>query len=71
VTYHLELLPMQIRGFDVVLGMDWLTANKANINYAQKTSDVCLPDGSWIEIKGDKPRKTNSLISLMEAEKCL
>jgi hypothetical protein len=67
----LELLPMRIGGFDVVLGMDWLTANKANINCAQKTLDVYLPDGSQIEIKGDKPRKTNSLISLMKAKKCL
>jgi hypothetical protein len=31
----LELLPMRIGGFDVVLGMDWLTASKTNINCAQ------------------------------------
>jgi hypothetical protein len=67
----LELLPMRIGGFDIVLGMDWLTANRANINCAQKTLDVHLPNGSRIEIKGDKPRKTFSLISLMKAEKCL
>jgi hypothetical protein len=64
---HLELLPMRIVGFDVVLGMDWLTANKANINCAQKTLEVDLPDGSKIEIKGDKPGKTNSLISMIKA----
>jgi hypothetical protein len=62
---------MQIRRFDVVLGIDWLTANKANINCAQKTLEVYLPYGSRIEIKRDKPRKENSLISLMKAEKCL
>jgi hypothetical protein len=67
----LELLPMQIGGFDIVLGMDWLTANRANINFTQKTLDVHLLDGSRIEIIGGKPRKTNSLISMMKAEKCL
>jgi hypothetical protein len=67
----LELLPMRIGGFDIVLGMDWLTANRANINCAQKTLDVHLPDGSRIEIKGDKPGKTNSLISMMKSQKCL
>ncbi|KAD7479048.1 hypothetical protein E3N88_02184 [Mikania micrantha] len=53
----LELLPMHIVGFDIVLGMDWLTANKARINCEQKTLDVQLPDESRIEIKGDLPRK--------------
>jgi hypothetical protein len=62
---------MQIGGFDIVLRMDWLMTNKANINCAQKTLDVRLPNGSRIEIKGDKTRKTNSLISMMKAEKCL
>jgi hypothetical protein len=51
--------------------MDWLTANRANINCARKTLDVHLPDGSKIEIKGDKPGRTNSLISMMNAKKCL
>jgi hypothetical protein len=46
-------------------------ANMANINCAQKTLNVHLPDGSQIETKGGKPRKTNSLISFMKAEKCL
>jgi hypothetical protein len=63
----LELLPMLIGGIDIVLGMDWLTINRASINCAQKTLDVRLPDGSRIEIKGDKPGRTNSLISMMKA----
>ncbi|KAD3640990.1 hypothetical protein E3N88_30213 [Mikania micrantha] len=67
----LELLLMHIVGFDIVLGMDWLTANKARINCDQKTLDVQLPDKSRIEIKGDLPRKSNNIISLMKAEKCL
>jgi hypothetical protein len=35
-----ELLPIRIGGFDIVLGMDWLTVNKAHINCEKKTLEV-------------------------------
>jgi hypothetical protein len=46
---------MKIGGFDIVLGMDWLTTNNARINCEYKTLEVQLPDGMKAEIKGDIP----------------
>jgi hypothetical protein len=66
-----ELLPMQIGGFDLVLGMDWLSKNRAQINCDQKTLEIELPDGTKMEIKGDTPRRPINLISLLKAEKYL
>jgi hypothetical protein len=60
----LELLPMRIGGFDIVLGMDWLTTNMAHINCENKTLEIQLPDGLKAEIKGDIPQRKNPIISM-------
>jgi hypothetical protein len=65
----LDLLLMRIGGFDIVLGMDWLTTNKARINCENKTLEVQLPDGMKTEIKGDLSQRINPIISMAKAEK--
>jgi hypothetical protein len=67
----LELLPMRTSGFDIVLGMDWLTTNKVHINCENKTLEVQLPNGLKAAIKGESPQKTNPMISMEKAEKYL
>jgi hypothetical protein len=32
-----DLLPLELHDFDVILGMDWLSMNKAQIDYFAKT----------------------------------
>ena len=58
---------MNLAGFDVVLGMDWLIANKASILCDQKSIQVNSPKGEKITIKGDKPSRSTKLISVMKA----
>ena len=31
-----DLLPLELHNFDVILGMDWLSMNKTQINFLQK-----------------------------------
>ena len=57
---------MNLAGFDIVLGMDWLIANKASILCDQKSIQVNSPKGKTITIKGDKPSRSTKFISVMK-----
>ncbi|KAJ0858766.1 hypothetical protein HanRHA438_Chr13g0604841 [Helianthus annuus] len=57
---------MNLAGFDIVLGMDWLIANKASILCDQKSIQVNSPRGEKITIKGDKPSRSTKFISVMK-----
>ncbi|XP_076951424.1 uncharacterized protein LOC143624762 [Bidens hawaiensis] len=39
-----QLLPMELAGFDVILGMDWLAANQARILCNEKAIDLLIPN---------------------------
>ncbi|KAF5798016.1 putative nucleotidyltransferase, Ribonuclease H [Helianthus annuus] len=66
-----NLYPMNLVGFDVVLGMDWLIANKANILCDQKSIQIKSPRGEKITIKGDKPFRSTKFISVMKTASCI
>ncbi|GAV81381.1 RVT_1 domain-containing protein/zf-CCHC domain-containing protein/rve domain-containing protein/RVP_2 domain-containing protein, partial [Cephalotus follicularis] len=40
--------------FDVILGMDWLSAYRACMDCYNKTVDFCLPDETAVQFKGNK-----------------
>ncbi|KAK1419615.1 hypothetical protein QVD17_28835 [Tagetes erecta] len=65
------LLPMTLAGFDVVLGMDWLSANQARIFCDRKIIKLRTPEGKEISVKGDKSINPIGIISLLKATKCL
>ena len=58
---------MNLAGFDVVLGMDWLVANRASILCDLKSVQVSTPTSEKITIKGDKPTRSTKFISMMKA----
>ncbi|KAJ0538417.1 putative nucleotidyltransferase, Ribonuclease H [Helianthus annuus] len=61
-----NLLPMKLAEFDVVLGMDWLIANHAQIICDRNSIEIQAPTGEVIKISGDKPRKPLKFISVMK-----
>ncbi|KAJ0505471.1 putative nucleotidyltransferase, Ribonuclease H [Helianthus annuus] len=61
-----NLLPMDLAGFDVVLGMDWLVANHARILYDKNSIEIHTPTGELVMITGDKPQKPLKFISVMK-----
>ena len=65
-----NLYPMNLVGFFIVLGMDWLIANKASILCDQKSIQVNSPKGEKITIKGDKPTRSTKFISVMKIASC-
>ncbi|GAV90868.1 RVP_2 domain-containing protein [Cephalotus follicularis] len=48
VPVYADLIVLPIHDFDVILGMDWLSAYRAYMDCYNKTVDFCLPDGTTI-----------------------
>ncbi|XP_076956086.1 uncharacterized protein LOC143631121 [Bidens hawaiensis] len=65
-----QLLPMTLAGFDIVLGMDWLSDNQARILCDKKAIEI-RANGKTIQIPGDKDGGHVSLISMIKANKYL
>ncbi|GAV88988.1 RVP_2 domain-containing protein [Cephalotus follicularis] len=54
VTVYADLIVLPIHDFDVILGMDWLSAHRACMDCYNKTVDFRLPHGTAVQFKGDK-----------------
>ncbi|GJR55557.1 putative reverse transcriptase domain-containing protein [Tanacetum coccineum] len=70
--FNIDLMPIDLGSFDVIIGMDWLAKNHAVIVYDEKI--VRIPYGNEILIvqgdKSDKEKKsTLSIISCVKAQK--
>ncbi|GJU66154.1 putative reverse transcriptase domain-containing protein [Tanacetum coccineum] len=70
--FNIDLMPIALGSFDVIIGMDWLAKNHAVIVCDEKI--VCIPFGNEILIvqgdKGAKEKKsTLSIISCEKAQK--
>ncbi|KAI3717316.1 hypothetical protein L1987_68865 [Smallanthus sonchifolius] len=53
-TFYIDLIPMSMGEFDVIVGMDWLARNKANILCGPKAILLDSPSGESIYIEGEK-----------------
>ena len=65
----IHLLPISLRSFDVVIGMDWLAANRAEIFCYKKLIKLPSNNGGMTLIYGEKGRKATTIISLLKARK--
>ncbi|KAI3709136.1 hypothetical protein L2E82_38895 [Cichorium intybus] len=69
--FSLNLLPIGVKYFDIVIGMDWLGANDAKISCGKKIVPIKNPDRSKVYVYGDKHNHIPSLISAVKTRKCL
>ncbi|KAI3684706.1 hypothetical protein L6452_33931 [Arctium lappa] len=70
-SFGVDLLPMAIGGFDVVIGLDWLSRYKADIFFSKKMIQVPLPRNGVVTIYGEKGKGSNPIISSLKARKFL
>ncbi|XP_028087433.1 uncharacterized protein K02A2.6-like [Camellia sinensis] len=49
-----DLRVMNMSNFDIILGMDWLSAHQAVIDCYHKRVTVCTPSGTCFQFKGDR-----------------
>ncbi|MCQ7290050.1 retroviral-like aspartic protease family protein, partial [Salmonella enterica] len=52
-SFPLSLLPFKLAGFDIVLGMDWLSRNQAQIICGKRHIVLKTPNGESLTIRGD------------------
>ena len=50
----MDLRVMDMSEFDVILGMDWLTAYQVVIDYERRRVTAYTPDGTRVTFQGDK-----------------
>ena len=47
-SFPIDLMPVSIESFDVIIGMDWLSPNHANILCYEKAIRLNLPSGQTL-----------------------
>ncbi|XP_076881136.1 uncharacterized protein LOC143529177 [Bidens hawaiensis] len=62
---------MELAGFDVILGMDWLAANQTRILCNEKVIEILTPNNKMMRITGDKESGKIGIISKIKASHCL
>ncbi|XP_071688661.1 uncharacterized protein [Rutidosis leptorrhynchoides] len=70
-TFKVDLMPVELGSFDVVLGMDWLSPMKVGILCFDKTINIPLETGEILVIQGDKGGSKLNLISCIKTRKYL
>ncbi|XP_077232116.1 uncharacterized protein LOC143866802 [Tasmannia lanceolata] len=66
-----DLISLPILEFDVILGIDWLTLNHANIDCYRKEVRFTIPDQPQLVYKSLDRNKTPALISSLQARRLL
>ncbi|KAF5802176.1 putative nucleotidyltransferase, Ribonuclease H [Helianthus annuus] len=71
-SFPLSLLPFKLAGFDVVLlGMDWLSHNQAQIVCSRRQVIIKTPSGESLAIQGDTRHGLPEQVSMLKASQCL
>ena len=68
-TYNADLIILNIMGFDVILGMDWLAAHHAVLDCREKTVTLKVPEQTVQVFQGDRSMVPHNLISALQAYK--
>ncbi|KAJ0576646.1 putative nucleotidyltransferase, Ribonuclease H [Helianthus annuus] len=70
-VFPIDLIPMQMGSFDVIVGMDWLRKNHAEIACHEKYVRLPLPSGDTLHVYGDRPSRGLKLMSCTQANRYL
>ncbi|VFQ77693.1 unnamed protein product [Cuscuta campestris] len=70
-SFPANLIELPHREFDVILGMDWLTANQAVVDCGAHTVQLKAEDGNDVLIRGELFLKAPEFISYMQARRLI
>ena len=68
---NINLIPLRMAYFDVIIGMDWLSKAKAKINCAEKTVTFFEARGEEFRLKGEKVVSPPCFVSVAKARRLL
>ncbi|KAJ0752567.1 putative nucleotidyltransferase, Ribonuclease H [Helianthus annuus] len=69
--FPIDLTPMQLGSFDIIVGMDWLAKHHAEVVCFEKIVRVPLSSGETLQVRGKKPASSLKLMSCTQARKYL
>ncbi|KAF5813671.1 putative nucleotidyltransferase, Ribonuclease H [Helianthus annuus] len=69
--FPIDLMPMQLGSFDIIVGMDWLAKHRAEVVCFEKIVRVPLSSGEILQVRGEKPASSLKLMSCFHARKYL
>ncbi|KAJ0786356.1 putative nucleotidyltransferase, Ribonuclease H [Helianthus annuus] len=70
-VFDIDLLPVTLGSFDIVVGMDWLSKYQAEILCKEKVVRIPLASGEMLSVQGHRSGATVGIISAMKALSCL
>jgi len=68
---ELDLIPLELSDFDIILGINWMGRNKARLYCFIKTVTLQRAIGETIVFKGERISNPTNIISIMDARKLL
>ncbi|XP_076952750.1 uncharacterized protein LOC143626583 [Bidens hawaiensis] len=67
--FSIDLIPMQLGCFDIIVGMDWLSSHCAKIVCFEKIIRIPIADGQSLRVVGEKPSPSSlNLITCFQAQ---
>ena len=69
--FPINLIPIRLGEFDIIIGMNWLSQNQAKILFDEKMVKLKTPNGKIIYIYGDKKHTSINLMSVKKTRECL
>ena len=70
-VFEVDLMDLSFHGFDLILGVDWLTEHRAVVEFEKKKVTLRLLDGSKVVVRSEYTRFLSSVVSALQAEKML
>ncbi|XP_024963511.1 uncharacterized protein LOC112503749 [Cynara cardunculus var. scolymus] len=64
--FSIDLIPIKLGSFDVVVGMDWLSKNRAEICCFERIVRIPFQDGETFSIQGEKPGRSLKMVSCVK-----
>ena len=63
-----DLIPLPFREFDLIMGMDWLSKNRAIVDYGQKIVVLRCFDQTEVIVQGIESSAMSNVISAMQCD---
>ena len=67
----MDLVALEMRDFDVVLGMDWLSRHRATLDCYKKEVKLHRPGKLEVKFRGIRRELSSSMISTLAAQRML
>nr|XP_043619732.1 uncharacterized protein LOC122591533 [Erigeron canadensis] len=70
-NFTIDLIPVEISSFDIMVGMDWLSKHHATICCHEKSVYIPILNGEILIVQGDKSTNELKIVSAMKFRKYL